>query len=99
LLHGARIFQKQVNHETHERHENRAAVSFGWNNGLRRSKAVLKQPQSRRSAILERLRIARSVWTACGSPPLSRANSCLSNQTASENRKGRETIVPPGKGN
>jgi hypothetical protein len=32
-------------------------------------KAVLKQPQSRRSANNERLRIARSVWTACGSPP------------------------------
>ena len=35
--------------------------------------AVLKPPQSRRFAIAEELRTARSVWTAARSPPLSTA--------------------------
>jgi hypothetical protein len=32
---------------------------------------VLKQPQSRRFAWFGDVSWARSVWTACGSPPLS----------------------------
>src|SRR5674476_1372607 len=39
-------------------------------NKTREEKAVLKQPQSRHFAIKARLQIARSVWTASGSPPL-----------------------------
>jgi len=59
-----------INHETHQTHEQNLLVSLEaavWDG----QKAVLKQPQSRRFAINEHPRTARSVWTACGLPPLS----------------------------
>jgi hypothetical protein len=48
-------------------------------------KAVLKQPQSRRCTTSEGFQTARSVWTACGSPPLLCASGRLANQTTTLN--------------
>jgi len=55
---------------------------------FQRSKAVLKQPQSRRFARTGRHHAARSVWTACGSPPLLPAHKPATEEI--EDAKGLE---------